>query len=64
MAIMSAINITIGSRWRVALKRAQAAGRALAHLLMQGGHGDRPVTLVSASRSHMLCTHHSITLWA
>lgn len=32
MAIMSAINITIGSRWRVALKRAQSAGLSLIHI--------------------------------
>lgn len=46
MAVLSAINLTIGSKWRVALRRAQAAGRCLAHLLMRGAHGDRPVTLV------------------
>ncbi|PNH04527.1 hypothetical protein TSOC_009301 [Tetrabaena socialis] len=45
MAVLSAINMTIGSRWRVALRRAQLAGRCLAHMLMQGAHGDRPVTL-------------------
>ena len=35
MAAMSVINITIGSKWRVALRRAKLAGQLLARLLMQ-----------------------------
>ncbi|KAG2501760.1 hypothetical protein HYH03_000260 [Edaphochlamys debaryana] len=56
-AVISAINITIGSRWRVALRRAQLAGRCLAHLLMQGAHGDRPVTLIGFSMGARLIFH-------
>lgn len=57
MAIISAINITIGSRWRVALKRAKAAGRMLAHVLAAGRHGDRPVTLVGFSMGARVAFH-------
>jgi hypothetical protein len=35
MVVMSVINITIGSKWRVALRRAKLAGQLLARMLMQ-----------------------------
>ncbi|GLI68120.1 hypothetical protein VaNZ11_012459 [Volvox africanus] len=57
MAVMSAINFTLGSCWRLALRRAQLGGRCLAHMLMQGGHGDRPVTLIGFSIGARLIFH-------
>ncbi|GIL52491.1 hypothetical protein Vafri_8358 [Volvox africanus] len=60
MAVMSAINFTIGSCWRLALRRAQLGGRCLAHMLMQGGHGDRPVTLVSTAPARRLHAMRSV----
>ncbi|GIL79675.1 hypothetical protein Vretifemale_8971, partial [Volvox reticuliferus] len=57
MAVISAINFTIGSCWRLALRRAQLGGRCLAHMLMQGAHGDRPVTLVGFSIGARLIFH-------
>ncbi|EFJ45907.1 hypothetical protein VOLCADRAFT_34144, partial [Volvox carteri f. nagariensis] len=43
--------------WRVALRRAQLGGRILAHMLMQGAHGDRPVMLIGFSIGARLIFH-------
>ncbi len=59
MAVLGAINLTIGSRWRVALRRAQLAGRCLAHYLMEGATAGRPVTLVSSLPGLSTCGHAS-----
>ncbi|BDA42345.1 probable transmembrane and coiled-coil domain-containing protein 4 at C-terminar half [Coccomyxa sp. Obi] len=47
----------IDHAWVVALDRAQKAGVLLAHTLMAGGHGDRPVTLVGYSMGARLIFH-------
>ncbi len=62
MVVMSVINITIGSKWRVALRRAKLAGQLLARMLMQGLHGERPVTLVGFSMGARLIFHCGLEL--
>jgi len=57
MALTTTINVTIGSRWRVALRRSKLAGRRLAHVLAAGGAAGRPVTLVGAAMGARLCFH-------
>lgn len=47
----------IDHAWVVALDRAQKAGVLLAHTLMAGGHGDRPVILVGYSMGARLIFH-------
>lgn len=47
----------IDHAWVVALDRAQKAGVLLAHTLMAGGHGDRPVTLIGYSMGARLIFH-------
>lgn len=47
----------IDHAWAVALNRAQKAGILLAHILMSGAHGDRPVTLVGYSMGARLIFH-------
>ena len=43
--------------WAVCIDRAQKAGQRLAHLLMRGCHGDRPVTLVAHGLGARLAFH-------
>ncbi len=62
MVVMSVINITIGSKWRVALRRAKLAGQLLARMLMQGLLGERPVTLVGFSMGARLIFHCGLEL--
>ena len=47
----------IDHAWAVALNRAQKAGILLAHILMSGAHGDRPVTLIGYSMGARLIFH-------
>ena len=47
----------IDHAWAVALNRAQKAGILLAHILMSGGHGERPVTLIGYSMGARLIFH-------
>lgn len=47
----------IDHAWAVALNRAQKAGILLAHILMAGAHGDRPVTLIGYSMGARLIFH-------
>ena len=47
----------IDHAWAVALNRAQKAGILLAHILMSGAHGDRPVTLTGYSMGARLIFH-------
>ena len=47
----------IDHAWAVALNRAQKAGILLAHILMSGSHGDRPVTLIGYSMGARLISH-------
>ncbi len=56
MALVSVSN-SIDSAWAMALDRAVKAGRLLAHVLMGGGAGGRPVTLVGYSMGARLVFH-------
>lgn len=56
MALLSVSN-SIDSAWAMALDRAVKAGRLLAHVLMAGGGGGRPVTLVGYSMGARLVFH-------
>eukprot|EP00884_Botryococcus_braunii_P013340 jgi/Botrbrau1/22006/Bobra.0024s0022.1 len=47
----------IDSAWAVVLDRAQKAGQLLAHLLLAGVHGDRPVVLIGYSMGARLVFH-------
>lgn len=47
--IMQLVNLTISNKWALAMDRATKAGELLAQYLIQGLHGDRPVTLVGFS---------------
>ncbi len=47
----------IDHAWAVALNRAHKAGILLAHILMSGAHGDRPVTLIGYSMGARLIFH-------
>ena len=62
MAINTAIRATLGSKWSVALRRAQDAGRMLARLLLQGCHGGRPVTLVGIGMGARVVFHALLEL--
>ncbi len=54
---MLAVAQMIDHAWAVALDRAQKAGILLAHILMSGAHGDRPVTLIGYSMGARLIFH-------
>ncbi|KAL0054954.1 hypothetical protein WJX82_005086 [Trebouxia sp. C0006] len=56
MTVMSAANL-IDTWWAVCLDRAEKAGKLLAHVLMSGAHGDRPVTLIGYSMGARLVYH-------
>lgn len=56
MTLMSAANL-IDTWWAVCLDRAEKAGKLLAHVLMSGAHGDRPVTLIGYSMGARLVYH-------
>ncbi|CAN0906481.1 Uncharacterized membrane protein F35D11.3 [Linum grandiflorum] len=51
----------IDTKWAVAISRADKAGQLLAEVLMQGMHGNRPVTLIGSSlgaRAIFKCLQH------
>ncbi|KAL4436640.1 hypothetical protein ABPG75_003779 [Micractinium tetrahymenae] len=53
----SASGLIISNAWAVASDRAVKAGKLLAHLLLSGAHGDRPVKLVSHGMGARLVFH-------
>jgi hypothetical protein len=53
----TASGLLISNAWAVASDRAVKAGKVLAHLLLSGAHGDRPVTLVSHGMGARLVVH-------
>jgi pimeloyl-ACP methyl ester carboxylesterase len=53
----TASGLLISNAWAVASDRAVKAGKVLAHLLLSGAHGDRPVTLVSHGMGARLVFH-------
>jgi hypothetical protein len=55
MALTTAIRVGFGSKWRVALRRAQIAGKLLAASLLQvrGGDGGRVECMVCIETRHM-----------
>lgn len=57
MTLSTAMRVAFGSKWLVALRRAQAAGKMLAMQLAQGCHGGRPVTLIGCSMGARLVFH-------
>ena len=52
----SAIGL-LSSQWGLVLNRAARAGELLAHVLMSGAHGGRPVTLIGYSMGARLIYH-------
>lgn len=53
----------IDSAWDVACARAESGGKLLAHMLMHGLHGGRPVTLVGTSIGARLVFHCCLELY-
>ncbi len=53
----TASGLLIQNAWAVSTSRSMKAGKLLAHVLMCGGHGDRPVTLVGHSMGARLIFH-------
>ena len=53
----TATGLLIENAWSVAVERSIKAGKLLAAVLMGGGHGDRPVTLVAHSMGARLVFH-------
>ncbi|KAK9789219.1 hypothetical protein WJX73_001120 [Symbiochloris irregularis] len=47
----------VSSQWALVLNRAARAGELLAHVLMSGAHGGRPVTLIGYSMGARLIYH-------
>ncbi|WIA28167.1 hypothetical protein OEZ86_010735 [Tetradesmus obliquus] len=62
MTLTTAMKVAFGSKWLVALRRAQAAGKMLAMQLAQGCHGGRPVTLIGCSMGARLIFHTLLEL--
>ncbi|CAL5224218.1 g6865 [Coccomyxa viridis] len=56
MTLMS-VSSLIDSQWTVVMNRAVLAGQLLAHVLMSGAHGGRPVTLIGFSMGARLVFH-------
>lgn len=55
--VLASFSNLIDTPWSLAMDRAVKAGRLLAHVLMQGAHGDRPVTLIGYSMGARLVFH-------
>ncbi|CAK0785406.1 hypothetical protein CVIRNUC_008615 [Coccomyxa viridis] len=56
MTLLS-VSSLIDSQWTVVMNRAVLAGQLLAHVLMSGAHGGRPVTLIGFSMGARLVFH-------